>query len=123
MANSTVVININNRYSHSDKNGFTQNNRTRFFKLCKNILGNDYENWLKHSKWEEVERFAHSAIYKKTTPLLFVKNNTALQLQVNFLLRAKTDLKKNTRKNCYEQAVASAIDAGVITADKVLDWR
>ena len=109
--------------------GFTVNCRTRFFKMCKAILGEDYAKWSDHPDRDKVEELAHSLIYDQPISYSDYLNGlkdptqTALRLQLNFLLRAPFELKKSKRQNCYEQVVASAIDAGVITADQVLSWR
>jgi hypothetical protein len=139
MANSTVVINLKHSpYNHNHRDiasGYIQNNRTRFFSLCKATLGTDYTTWPNHRNRSKVEELAHDTIYGKTVvhghqsyqsykTQLKNSDETALKLQINYLVRAKFDLKRQAnRQNCYEQVVASAIDAGVITADEVLNWR
>jgi len=119
-----------NMYKHAVvQPGFTEINRTRFFKMCKTILGEDRTKWSDHPDRDKVEELAHRLIYKQPMPYsaylsgLKDPDQTALRLQLNFLLRAPYDLKKSKRQSCYEQVVASAIDAGVITADEVLSWR
>ena len=110
--------------------GFTKINRTRFFQLCKTLLGADYTKWSNHPDRLKVEELAHTLIYNQSQPYNQYQNglrnplDTALRLQINFLLEAYRQLKKRSKRhNCYEQVVASAIDAEVITADQVLSWR
>ena len=102
---------------------FTKNNRTRFFELCRSTLGTNFDQWLKNPNYREVEKLAHTVIYEKS--LSTYKPRKALELQVCFLLQAPKQLKnlKSKRRGAYEQAVASAIDAGVITGDQALSWR
>jgi hypothetical protein len=116
-------------YAHSERRpGFKHNNRTRFFQLCKVTLGADYTKWSDHPNRPEVEELAHIVIYGKTYSYQSYRNSignpkeTALRLQINFLLQAPSQLRKTTHAS-YEQAIASAIDAGVVTADQVLAWR
>ena len=101
---------------------FKINNRTRFYSLCKSALGADYKNWIKHQNYKEVEKLAHTVIYEHD-PVTY-KPKKGLELQVCYLIQADANLgRRSDRKQCYEQAVASAIDAGVVTADTVLTWR
>ena len=103
--------------------GFNKNNRTRFFELCRSSLGSDFESWLKNPNYRDVEKLAHTSIYGKSSATY--QPRKALELQVCFLLQAPRQLKNHNsnRRYSYEQAVASAIDAGVITGDQQLSWR
>lgn len=102
--------------------GFTKNNRTRFFELCRASLGNNFNDWIKNPNYRDVEKLAHTSIYGKS--LTTYQPRKALELQVCFLIQAPKQLKnRGKRQMSYEQAVTSAIDAGVVTGDQQLAWR
>jgi hypothetical protein len=100
----------------------SQNNRVRFFTMLRASLGDDYTQWLKHPMYSSVEHLAHVTIYGRTDEYRAKKG---LELQVCYLQQARNQLsnRRQTMLYCYEQAVASAIDAGVISADDALKWR
>ena len=137
---STTTISIKKtQYKHSViARGEQHNNRTRYFKLLKAALGSDHTRWLDDQvAYRAAEQLAHTTIYGRdlndyTQPRISKRsgeplNGTGggLELQVQFLVQAPTQLSntRQTRQRDYELAVASAIDAGVITAEQAVAWR
>ena len=97
-------------------------NGTRFFKLMKTMLGNDFQQWYKHEDLPEALYLAHHKIFKDPKPF---KVNGGLKLLLCFLDNAEKRTKetKLKRKNMYHDAMLYALLADVIDTRYYLEHR
>lgn len=103
---------MRNSYKSIGPNG--KANGVNFFSFCAMQLGNDYQNWQQHSEFEKVINQAHEV-------LNFEGSVRGLKLHAFFLTRhnCQTNQTKLKRKNCYNDVLLEAYEAGLVNINTV----